>query len=171
MGYIIAYTGTHGTGKTTAAMQRGMNEKLANTGKSVHVLCNQENLCPFPINRKATPESQLWIFTNQLHQELTLISRFDIVVSDRTILDVIAYTHVLGYHSLAHSMVFLACCHASIYQEVIFRRMATNGFCYPDGVREARDQRFRAEVERELQIIYSELASSGSMNGSVIRYE
>jgi hypothetical protein len=34
--------------------------------KSVHVLCDQEALCPFLINKQTSPEAQMWIFTNQI---------------------------------------------------------------------------------------------------------
>lgn len=168
---FIGYSGSHGTGKTTAAFQRGLNEKLVHPDKSVHILCNQEALCPYPINKQATPDSQLWIFTNQMNLELYLLSHFDIVVSDRTTVDVVAYTYALGFHSLAYGMMSLVSCHACIYQEIVFKEIVSNEFCHPDGIREIRDRDFRYRVEARLREFYGELILSGALNGGVICYD
>lgn len=168
---IIAYSGTHGTGKTTAAYQRGVHEKIAHPHQSVHVLCNQETVCPYPINKSATPDTQVWIFTNQISREIALLSQFDIVVTDRTAMDIVAYTHVLGFHSLAHSMMSLASIHASVYREIVVRRMAFNEFCHPDGIRETGDRLFRSGVETCLLDIYADLDNGGVLGSGVVRYE
>jgi thymidylate kinase len=86
----IGFTGTHGTGKTTAALT--LAAQLKKEGYDVQVLSNTARSAPphLPINEKATKESQLWIFSKMLKQELE--SKAQIIVCDRTLLDVLAYT-------------------------------------------------------------------------------
>jgi len=86
----IGFTGTHGTGKTTAAFI--LASQLKKKGYDVQVLSNTARSAPLhlPINEEATKESQLWIFSKMLKQELE--SKSQIVICDRTLLDVLAYT-------------------------------------------------------------------------------
>ena len=93
----IAFSGTHGTGKSTTAALEYHNQKIIHHGKSVILLCDLEALCPFPINRETTEQAQSWLFANQIQSEIQASSRFDVVVTDRTIIDIIAYTYVAGF--------------------------------------------------------------------------
>lgn len=157
MGEIISFTGAQGTGKTTATYQKAAELKICYPHKSIKALCDLEHACPFPINKETTREAQAWIFSNQIRQELSSLAGFDIVVTDRTIVDVIAYTQVAGFHSLTASMVAFAESYISIYRQVTFRNIATNELCYSDGIREADDQEFRSNVENALEELWAAL--------------
>jgi nicotinamide riboside kinase len=101
----IALTGPHSTGKTTIVSQLKdyfeQNEHPDFGYIKPYTLQSTARVCPFPINEKATPDSQKWIFFKQALEEIQLdgILRKDdtpyIVLLDRTILDNLAYTR---YH-------------------------------------------------------------------------
>ena len=168
MGKIIAFTGAHGTGKSTAAYRLAENYKIEHPEKSVHVLCDQEALCPFPINKQTSPEAQMWVFTNQIRQELWLASKFDIIISDRTVVDAIAYTDVAGFDSLAQGMSELALGYISNYTSIKFRTIIENDFCCQDGIRETKDSLFREEIEDRLFDLYDGLLAGGNLSPKVM---
>ncbi len=151
---LIAFTGAHGTGKTTATHGKVIELKVAHPNKSVGGLFDLESDCPYPINKETSREAQIWIFTNQINHELYKLSRFDIVVADRTIIDVIAYTMVAGFDDLAADMVSFAGNYMSIYRQIVFKQISRNEFCHADGIRESDDRRFRAKVESALKDLY-----------------
>jgi phage terminase large subunit len=72
LGRKIAYSGTHGTGKSYAVGERFIKEKLDNPTKSVVVISENIRNCPFPINKESTKYSQMWIFSDQMKMELKL---------------------------------------------------------------------------------------------------
>lgn len=156
---IIAFSGSHGTGKTTSAYRLAEELKINHPSKSVHALCNQARLCPLAINKKTTPESQLWIFTNQIQQEITLLSKFDILVCDRTPIDAMAYTYVAGFERLAMDMCSIMFHRAIQYQQIYFKSIKENEFCHSDGLRESKDRIFRLEVENAMLLFYDAITS------------
>jgi len=170
MSELIAFSGSHGTGKTTAAYNLALSYKYNYPDKSVHALVDQEAFCPYPINKEATLESQLWIFTNKINQELSLLRRFDIVVTDRTIVDVIAYTSYLGFDSMAMTMFEVAKNYILKYHQIAFKGINNNAFCYSDGIRDAHDVAFRQEVEDIMVGYYTELIETSCMPSEVIKY-
>lgn len=153
MSKIIAYSGAHGTGKTTAVLDRAAKLKREHPDKRIEIRTENLAFCPYPINADSTPDSQMWIFSHHLQSELHLITLFDLVVSDRSIIDVIAYTMAHGLTGLASSMLGLARHHMHHYQEVI---ITTNNHHHVDGMRDT-DPVFRNKVEDELINIYSRL--------------
>lgn len=165
-----AYSGTHGVGKSTAAMEKARLIKLSCPGESVHILADQEALCPFAINKDTTPEAQLWIFSNQIRQELILSNRFGILVLDRTIVDVIAYTQAAGFDSLAAGMLSVAENYVGVYNSIDVRLIRNNPFCFRDGIREASDLEARQRVEDILLDLYGALTRGGYISEGVVRY-
>ena len=157
IGKITAFSGTHGTGKTTAAHRAVADLKIAHPDKTIKVLCDLEVECPYPINRNTTAEAQAWLFSNQITRELSALATFDMVVTDRTIVDVIAYTMAAGLDNLAGGMLSFAENYVSIYQEVFFKQIALNDFHYPDGIRETHDKDFRNQIEENLNWLYAHL--------------
>ena len=164
---VIAYTGTHGTGKTTSALQETINQKMNYPDKSVHSLTDLEAFCPFPINRETLEESQAWLFANHLQQLLTTIQKYDIVILDRTLIDVIAYTKVAGFKKQAESMMNFLKFHINFYTEIRVKKMRDNEFCVPDGIRETKDLKFRQDVEACLLGLYQKIQQKGQMNGKI----
>lgn len=155
MSKIIAFSGTHGTGKTTAVYKRITQLKLEYPGLMIgpHV----ENLvfCPYPINSGSTPDTQMWVFTNHIQAELHLMTCYDIVVSDRSAVDAIAYTMAHGWHGLGLAMVDMVKHHMHNYHEIIITQ-ALNNHLHADGMRDT-DPVFRSIVEDELIKIYGML--------------
>ena len=134
---IIAFSGAHGTGKTTSVY--AMAEWLKRKGKNVGIILETARDCPLPVLNKAcnksSEDSQVWIFSAQLKREIEAIHRYDIVVSDRTLVDCIAYTRYLGYQGLAYSMRLMASDISSRYLKVFFKKISENDFLIDDGFR------------------------------------
>lgn len=156
MAYVIAMTGTHGTGKTTATYQRAAEAKLRNPGKQVMILQEVAAGCPMGINQVTTLESQLWIFTTQISRELYLASQCDILVCDRTAMDAIAYTSVMSgggntdAHKLCHKMFDLVKNHLGFYDEIHLMRIEDGDYCHSDGIRDTENKPWRELVEKVL---------------------
>lgn len=161
MGYVIACSGAHGTGKTTSAYQAAVDLKLAHPDKSIKAVCDLEVGCPYLINKESSEESQSWIFLNQAVQDLTYIQQFDIVVTDHTLVDIAAYTYILGFHDLAMSMVAYTERHLSVYKKIYFKRSKHNLYYYDDGIREVQDITFREDVDHKINDLYNMFLVSG----------
>ena len=171
MNRIHAYTGSHGTGKSTAVADRTGTLKRLYPGKSIHPVMDQEAFCDLPINGETSPESQMWIFSRILNHEIYLLSRFDIIVTDRTVVDPAAYTFASGFESLAADMLAMATHHMHNYERITFRRIITNEFCHADGIRETKDKKFRQQVEDVLLDMYISLAEQGAIAPDALVYE
>ena len=154
-GRIIAVSGTHGTGKTTAAYTRAADLKKQYPQKTIGFICETATLCPYPINREACPTAQAWIFHAQIKAELDALYWYDMVVSDRTCIDAIAYTWCLGFHELALAMIRMAGVHVQNYKEIHFHLAKDHPCCFDDGVRDQSDDQWRSQVESEMLSIYS----------------
>ncbi len=164
---FIAYTGTHGTGKSTSAAQAYQHHSVCYPTAPARLLCDLEADCPFPINQHTTARAQKWLFANQMLRELEAMKRFDVVITDRTIVDIIAYTYVAGFHDLAMGMVWLAEQHVAHYEEINFKQARHNNFWHGNGIREAYDAGFRIEVEDSLRGMYSRMTDSGFITGTI----
>lgn len=86
----IAFTGTHGTGKTTLTydVSAALKKKSYDVGTVTEIARN----CPFPINEDTTEESQLWISLNMINKELEAQQKYKHIICNRNILDAYAYT-------------------------------------------------------------------------------
>lgn len=164
---IIAFTATHGTGKTEAALNKGAELKRAYPEKSIHVLHDLEAFCPFEINSKMTEASQMWLFSQQIREELSSRAVFDMVVTDRTLVDIIAYTYVAGFVDLAGGMMAYARQHVKIYHKIYFKKIINNEHCFADGIREAENKLFRQDVENVLCELYQNLVVGGQIPGKL----
>jgi len=165
---IRAFSGAHGTGKTTAALQCGQQEKVYHPGKSVHVLADLEAFCPFHINQAGSEKTQAWIFANQIRAEMEALHRFDITVTDRTIIDVIAYTRAMGFHALAEGQLKYAEHHVQYYSSIHFKQIQYNHHLHEDGIRDM-DLAFRQDVETTMLEIYWLLEKHGTLSGGIYR--
>jgi cytidylate kinase len=157
---IIAFSGAHGTGKSTSCYEKAYQLKLSQRTE-VGVILEVARQCPYPIfskeNSSTTKESQLWIFSAQLQAELNAVRRYGVVVSDRTVIDTIAYTAAAGMYSLAYSMRELAVEYCkTAYKEVHFRRINDHDYLVDDGFRD-QTQELRQNVEMAMLTLYSEL--------------
>lgn len=155
----IAYTGSHGTGKTTSVYETAQKMKLQHPNKSVGILTENAKDSPFNINKNTCNKSQLWIFTNQISRELELETKYDILICDRTIMDSIAYTMHSASMDLSEKMYELAIKHMSSYSEVFFKTIQKNNFLIEDGVRDGTDRQYQQEIEDKLKALYDSYTS------------
>lgn len=154
----IAYTGTQGTGKTHAAIERAAKLKRENPDKEVGLLINVERECPLPINRETTFESQMWIFTTQIREEIRLANIYDILVTDKTAMDMVAYIGAFcsgGYWKTGYSPMYMTARRwLRTYDRIIFRTLYSNEYCMDDGIR-CVDESARKSVEEALIRLYN----------------
>ncbi len=151
---IIAYSGVHGTGKTTAVYEAAA--ELKKQGYNVGIILETARKCPLPVLSvgcsKPTRLAQQWIFCRQTQEEIEASILYDVVVTDRTVVDTIAYATYFGYRSLADAMKSFA--FQNRYSEVHFRTIKNNNYCIDDGFRAHEDQEQRIDIERIMIEIY-----------------
>jgi len=85
----IAFVGSHGVGKTTLCFD--LAAQLKRRGVNVDMVKEVARASPLPVNRKTSRESQLWILTTQVAEEIRAGAHADVVVCDRAALDNYAY--------------------------------------------------------------------------------
>lgn len=85
----IAFVGAHGVGKTTLCFD--LAAQLKRRGHNVDMVKEVARQSPLPVNRKTSKESQLWILTMQIAEEIRARAQCDVVVCDRSALDNYAY--------------------------------------------------------------------------------
>jgi predicted ATPase len=156
----IAFTGTHGTGKTTAAYEWAVQCKKDYPDKSVGIILEVARHSPLPINQNATLESEVWIFSEQIRKEIEYQSRYDIVVCDRTMFDAIAYAKIAGFPQTAEKMFEYASMLAHTYDEIIFKHTKNNNYLIHDGVRDM-DKQFRINIEDTLLEYFNRMVKQG----------
>lgn len=167
MGKIIAFSGTHGTGKTKSAADKFSELKVRHRTCSVDLVCNVAGRSPYPVNQAATEAGQLWMFAKRIELELTAIDRFDIVVTDRTLVDIIAYTVVAGFQETAQGMLAIAGRHMHQYKEIHVKQLDRNSFCYADGIRASGTPEYRKEIEHTIMDTYKHLADTDVYPGNI----
>ena len=150
---IHAFSGPQGTGKTTRAYEYANRLIKNNPGKTVGLVVDVERRCPYAINREATRKAQEWIFFNQMAAELSALAEYDLVVSDRTIMDVIAYSMAANFRLQGEDMLSVWRRHSHYYERIIFCHAATNAWNIEDGCRDT-DPLFRSRVEATLHELY-----------------
>ena len=85
----IAFIGSHGIRKTTAA--HAFANTVQRAGRSVEYGREVVRDNPLGINEGATGEAQLWVLVSQIRQELQLAPRADVLVLDRGVMDNFCY--------------------------------------------------------------------------------
>ena len=85
----IAFVGSHGIRKTTAAY--AFAHTIQRAGRSVEFGREVVRDNPLGINETATGEAQLWVLVSQIRQELELAPKAEVLVTDRGVVDNYAY--------------------------------------------------------------------------------
>jgi nicotinamide riboside kinase len=85
----IAFIGSHGIRKTTAA--HAFAGTVQRAGRSVEFAREVVRDNPLGINESATGEAQLWVLMSQIRQELELATKAQVLVTDRAAMDNHAY--------------------------------------------------------------------------------
>ena len=154
----ISFSRTHGTGKTTSVFELAHKMKIEYPGKKIITFVDDIRNSPFGFNKGKPVESQLWMFASRIKNELELSSKFDIVICDRTVFDIIAYTKYFGFNYLASDMFDLAINFAPTYDKIILKTIKNNDYLIEEGVdRDTKDHEYRQKVEDELRKIYHKL--------------
>lgn len=154
----IAFTGTHGTGKTTSAFEMCHKMKLEYPNKRVEILHENASKAPNGLfNDKGTEEAQLWIFANQMQSEISLTHSFDIVICDRTIFDPIAYTIYKGFIDLSNKMIDMALIHLQSYDQIIFKTIQNNNYLADCVHRDTNNLEYRQRIEEFLLRLYEKV--------------
>lgn len=157
---IIAYSGAHGTGKSTAVLAAALRLKRED-GIEAGIIREVARQCPYPIvgaGTRTTREAQHWMFVQQMRLEIKLSERYPLVLADRSVVDYIAYASAAGFHDLAYAQLCLARHHVAlgIYQQIRFHGMDDFSFLEPDGVRDLSPA-LQAEVQARMLELYAEL--------------
>jgi len=158
----IAFTGSHGTGKTTSVFEYAHKMKLEFPNKRTGIF--HENAARAPkglFNKSGTDLSQLWIFTNQMQNEIALGYEYDILICDRTVFDSIAYSIYMKFDNFAEKSFQLAIEFLPTYDEIYFKRIETNDFWFDSKHRETSDIEYRYQIEDILMGLYKR---SGILN-------
>jgi len=149
----IAFSGTHGTGKTTRVFDEAKRLKIKFPNKTVGILSENVINCPLPINKQTSVMSQLWIFSDQLKNEIEMSTKYDILVCDRSIFDAIAYMYRIN-KDVANHMLKLGEDFLDTYDTIYFIRSRNDEYLTDDGLRDGEDKKFRAEIDKILEEIY-----------------
>lgn len=164
---IVAYTGTHCTGKSTSVFEKARELKIKYPTHTVGILIENAKFSPFKLNKETTQNSQMWIYSSQIKSELELYKQYTSAVFDRTCIDPISYSLVNNLNDLGESMYNLAKHHIDIYDEIYFKTISKNDYALVnDGVRDGNDRKFRQDVEDTLLKLYERLISEGYLDKS-----
>lgn len=140
----IAFIGTHGTGKTTLAHETVMI--LKKKGIDAGMVTEVARQCPFPIGEEATKKSQIWIILSQILRELESEEKYDLVVSDRSVLD--GYSYLVRKFGRNQMIEDLVKAHLKTY-DLLIRVPVKEGFLKEDKARSANKE-FQTEVDLQL---------------------
>jgi nicotinamide riboside kinase len=149
----VIVTGAYSTGKTTFV--RSLERSLKATGKTFAVLDEVSRICPFPLNREQTGQSNIWLATTQISRELHAASTgTDIILCDRGIPDILA--HMFERNSSADPMLleltrFLESW-CGTYDLFLATTIDPEIAPIPDGIREP-DPAYREKLHRAAEAI------------------
>jgi len=151
----IGVSGSHGVGKSFLVYELATKYKLKYPNKEVTVITEIARKCPFKINKEATIETQIWMLSNQMKLEIEATNNCDIVITDRTIVDYLAYTIYLNpemYMILFNYIKWFV----KTYDKIIFKSLKNNDYLIYDGKREI-DKNYQKQIDNNLVNIYLEL--------------
>jgi nicotinamide riboside kinase len=138
----IAFIGSHGIRKTTAAL--AFAGVITRAGRSVEFAREVVRDNPLGINEGATSEAQLWVLTSQIRRELELSRKAEVLVTDRGVMDNFAYYLRASEGEDRFQAEPLVRQWSATYDLVV--RLTPDVEIRADGVRSTSD-RFRDEIE------------------------
>ena len=147
----IAFTGSHGIRKTTAA--HAFSHTMQRAGRSVEFGREVVRDNPLGINESATGEAQLWVLMSQVRRELELAPKAEVLVTDRGVVDNFAY-YLRAAGGDPFSVEPLIRAWSRTYDLVV--RLTPDVALRPDGTR-STDDTFRDEIEAILDRILPDL--------------
>ena len=138
----IAFVGSHGIRKTTAAY--AFAHTIQRAGRSVEFGREVVRDNPLGINESATGEAQLWVLVSQIRQELELAPKAEVLVTDRGVVDNYAYYLRACEGTDRFSAEPLVRAWGATYDLVV--RLTPDIALREDGIRSTSDA-FRDEIE------------------------
>jgi hypothetical protein len=138
----IAFIGSHGIRKTTAAL--AFASIMQRAGRSVEFAREVVRDNPLGINESATAEAQLWVLMSQVRRELELARKAECVVTDRGVMDNFAYYLRACGGEDRYDVEPLVRRWSATYDLVV--RLTPDVSIRADGVRSTSDD-FRDEIE------------------------
>jgi nicotinamide riboside kinase len=138
----IAFIGSHGIRKTTAAL--AFAHVIQRAGRSVEFAREVVRDNPLGINEGSTGEAQLWVLASQIRRELELAAKAECLVTDRGVMDNFAYYLRACGGEDRYAVEPLVRAWSGTY-DLVVRLMPDVGI-RADGVRSTSD-RFRDEIE------------------------
>jgi nicotinamide riboside kinase len=138
----IAFIGSHGIRKTTAAL--AFAHVIQRAGRSVEFAREVVRDNPLGINEAASCEAQLWVLASQVRRELELAPKAECLVTDRGVMDNFAYYLRACGGEDPYAVEPLVRAWSRTYDLVV--RLTPDVRIRADGVR-STDDRFRDEVE------------------------
>ena len=148
----IAFVGSHGIRKTTAA--HAFVGVLQRAGRSVEYGREVVRDNPLGINEGATGEAQLWVLVSQVRQELELAPKAEALVTDRGVMDNFAYYLRACRMTDRFAVEPFVRAWSGTYDLVV--RLLPDIALRPDGVRSTNDA-FRDEIESILDRVLPDL--------------
>jgi nicotinamide riboside kinase len=147
----IAFTGSHGIRKTTAA--HAFAAVMQRAGHAVEFGREVVRDNPLGINEGATGEAQLWVLMSQVRRELELAPKAEVVVTDRGVVDNFAY-YLRAAQGDPFSVEPLMRAWCRTYDLVV--RLTPDVALRADGTRSTNDA-FRDEIEAILDRVMPDL--------------
>lgn len=138
----IAFIGSHGIRKTTAAL--AFASAIQRAGRSVEFAREVVRDNPLGFNEAATGEAQLWVLTSQVRRELELARKAECLVTDRGVMDNFAYYLRACDGNDRFEVEPLVRSWSGTYDLVV--RLTPDVGIRADGVRSTND-RFRDDIE------------------------
>lgn len=171
MSFKISAIGTHGTGKSTTLYEIAYYLKTnKNYFKNIPIIWNKlkelnrepsiklinevASECPFPINQESNILAQLWMFSQQLKQELEFDNHFDFLLIDRSLYDYISYTkYIENKHNLKNNisqgMILMS---KMVPYDLLIRHEINNNYLKHDGIRDI-DKKFQKDIDKLLNSV------------------
>ncbi len=138
----IAFIGSHGIRKTTAA--HAFANTIQRAGRSAEYGREVVRDNPLGFNEGATGEAQLWVLVSQVRQELELARKAEVLVTDRGVMDNFAYYLRANAMADPFDVEPLVRAWSATYDLVV--RLTPDIALRDDGVRSTNDA-FRDDVE------------------------
>ena len=146
----VAFIGTQGAGKTTACYELATN--LKKLGVHVKILIESAEVCPLPINKDMSLDSQLWMIANQVKQELEAKHRFKgkVIICDRSAIDAEIYA-MYGKIPLPNCLSRCLRLWLETY-DLLFYMDSSGGHLDDNGIR-STDKEFQREIEKLFEAV------------------